>query len=183
MKTVYLIGYMGSGKTTLGRAYALAEGCSFIDLDDFIEKSEGMSISEIFAQRGEDYFRKIESQALREISSKGGLIALGGGTPCHAGNMEYMNKHGLTIRLRASLPVLLRRLGEAREQRPLIAGSSDQELRSIVLKGLAEREPHYGKAKIDFNSDELESEEQVARSVARLKKTLSIHNITTNRKK
>ena len=102
MKTTFLIGYMGSGKTTLGRAVAARTGIRFIDLDDYIEEREGCSIKEIFASRGEDAFRAIERDALQEVSRMADtLVACGGGTPCFGDNMDLLNRCGLTVYLDA----------------------------------------------------------------------------------
>ena len=102
MKTTFLIGYMGSGKTTLGRAVAARTGIRFIDLDDYIEEREGCSIREIFASRGEDAFRAIERDALQEVSRMADtLVACGGGTPCFGDNMDLLNRCGLTVYLDA----------------------------------------------------------------------------------
>ncbi|MCM1406525.1 MAG: shikimate kinase, partial [[Clostridium] fimetarium] len=109
---VYLIGFMGSGKTTLGRALAAANpALRYVDLDEEVERRAGMSVREIFARHGERRFRQLESEALRDFASERNLIVgCGGGTPCQPGNMGFMNARGLTVLLRASDEALLRRL-------------------------------------------------------------------------
>lgn len=98
MKRIFLMGYMGSGKTTLGRAFARAEGLEFIDLDWYIEERLHKSISELFAERGEEGFRNLERKMLHEAGEfEDVVIACGGGTPCFFDNMEYMNRQGTTI--------------------------------------------------------------------------------------
>lgn len=166
MKTTFLIGYMGSGKTTLGRAVAASTGISFIDLDDYIESREGCSIKEIFATRGEEAFRAIEREALCEVSRMPDtLVACGGGTPCFGDNMELLNRSGLTVYLNAPHSSLLSRLKEGRAKRPLIATLSDEELDSFITKQMEWRRPHYMHAALTFDSSRLETPEEVAQSV------------------
>ena len=166
MKTTFLIGYMGSGKTTLGRAVAASTGISFVDLDDYIEEREGCSIRQIFATRGEEAFRAIEREALREVSRMPDtLVACGGGTPCFGDNMDLLNRSGLTVYLNAPHSSLLSRLKEGRAKRPLIASLSDEELDSFITEQMEWRQPHYMRAAMTFDSSRLETPEEVARSV------------------
>lgn len=163
MKPIFLIGYMGSGKSTLGRALTSRTGVRFIDLDDYIEEREQASVSEIFAGRGEAGFRAAERAALEEVASLTDVIvACGGGTPCQPGAMELMNSAGSTVFLSASLPRLFVRLKEGRAKRPLIAKLSDSELEHFVADSLARRMPFYSAASAAFCSDRLESEEEIA---------------------
>ena len=105
---IYLIGYMCSGKTTLGTLLKEIAGVTFTDLDQYIEAKEGCSINEIFSRKGEEEFRKIERATLKEVTENiGGVIATGGGTPCFFDNMEYMNSSGYAIYLNLH-PTLLR---------------------------------------------------------------------------
>lgn len=167
MKPIFLIGFMGAGKTTLGRALGACRqfGWRYVDLDEYIETKECMGISRIFETRGEVGFRELESQALKEVGSANDVIVgCGGGTPCMGDNMEWMNSRGITVRLQASTPVLLRRLLEAQAQRPLINGLSVEALERFIEEKQAEREPYYGKAQLDFQSDWLESETEIAHS-------------------
>lgn len=166
MKTTFLIGYMGSGKTTLGRAVAARTGVRFIDLDDYIEEREGCTIKEIFASRGEEAFRAIEREAIDEVSRLDDtLVACGGGTPCFGNNMDIMNERGLTVYLNAPHSSLLSRLKKGRAKRPLIASLTDDELDTFIYKQMQWREPHYSRAALTFDSSRLEDTDQVAGSV------------------
>ena len=168
MSPIYLIGFMGSGKTTLGRALAAATGLRFIDLDEYIEEQSGASVSEIFATRGEVAFRELERLTLLEVSRMDDVIvACGGGTPCFGSNMELMNSTGLTVLLEASFPRLLERLTEGSAKRPLIAAMGSHELEEYIRRTVEARMPFYSKARQRFGSDELETAEMIAASVAR----------------
>lgn len=141
---VYLTGFMGSGKTTVGQMLARALDWQFIDLDQHIEKQEGQSITDIFKAKGEAGFRQLEHEALKQVSLLSRVIvSTGGGTPCFNGNMELMNQSGLTIYLKLDAKVLRDRLLPARKSRPLIADKSDGELLDFICEKLAEREPYY----------------------------------------
>lgn len=167
--TLFLIGYMASGKTTLGRALGRALGCDFIDLDFYIEQRYRKSVREIFATEGEERFREIEREMLHEVGEFCNvIIACGGGTPCHFDNMEYMNSRGVTVRLQASVARTVERLLAAKGKRPIVAKYSREELPGFVEKHLAEREPYYSQAKVTIGSDKLESREQIAATVKEL---------------
>lgn len=174
MKRIFLIGYMGSGKTTLGKAFARAMGLSFIDLDWHIEERFCKSVSQLFAERGEDGFRLLEQRMLHEIAEfENVVISAGGGTPCFYDNMDYMNAHGETVFLDVSTEVLFRRLKVAKQQRPLLANKSDDEMRTFIGQALAQRMPFYSQAKHVFRADELEDKNQIAASVEKLSKQLN----------
>jgi shikimate kinase len=144
VKRVYLTGFMGSGKTTVGQMLARALKWQFIDLDQHIEKQEGQSIRAIFDARGEAAFRQMEHKALGEVAKLSQVIvSTGGGTPCFHGNMDLMNQSGLTIYLKLEANVLKDRLMPARKSRPLIANKTDSELMDFIQEKLAEREPWY----------------------------------------
>ena len=169
---MFLIGFMGAGKTTLGRALAatsssgLPDGeVTYVDLDELVEQHEKMSVSDIFRLKGEAEFRRLESQLLRETAATGNVVVgCGGGTPCHSDNMEWMNAHGVTVLLEASRPVLLRRLLAAQQKRPLLAGMAPGEVEAFIDAKLREREPFYSLAQERFNSDYLESADEIAQS-------------------
>lgn len=162
MKPIFLIGYMGCGKSTLGRALARCTDWQFIDLDAYIEGRYHSTIKEIFAQKGESGFRRIESEMLRECADfPDTVIACGGGTPCFYSNMELMNQKGVTVWLTTPLPRLLERLGRNRAKRPILADKTDDELRDFVVKALADRLPFYSQAQHSFCATLLEDKSQI----------------------
>lgn len=143
---------MGSGKSTLGKRLASMMALPFIDLDSEIEKLEGRSVSEVFRTEGEEYFRRAESKALRNIEShSGAVVATGGGAPCYGDNLDYMNRTGVTVYLRMSPAALASRLASSKESRPLIAGLSGEKLQRYIEEKLLEREPWYNRASIVFD--------------------------------
>jgi len=148
-RVVYIIGFMGCGKSTAGKKLASLLGWSFIDLDRKIEEHTRMTIPEIFAQRGESYFRDIESEILESFKSLSDtLISTGGGTPCHGNNMELMLSSGLTVYLKMTPGQLKSRLSEANGDRPLIKGIKDDEMLGFIEKKLSQREKWYNRADI-----------------------------------
>ena len=147
--TVYLLGFMGSGKSTFGKRLASGAGWEFVDLDSLIEHAEDKSIEEIFALSGEDYFRDVEAASLRHIPlDQDMVVACGGGTPCHRDNMEYMNRTGITVYIRHNAGTLMHRLVNAKKTRPLLKDMNDQDLEEYITATLAEREKYYNKARI-----------------------------------
>ncbi len=148
MERIILIGYMGAGKTTLGKQLAKRLGMEFIDLDWYIEKRFRKSVSQLFAERGEEGFRAIERNMLREVAEfEGVVVSAGGGTPCFFDNMEYMNAQAETIYLKATPETLRLHLRMGKQQRPLIAGKNDEELDNFIRESLAVREPYYTRAR------------------------------------
>ncbi|MFO7575967.1 MAG: shikimate kinase [Bacteroidales bacterium] len=148
---VYLTGFMGSGKTTTGRKLAALAGARFVDIDTEIEKAAGKSISRIFSEEGEVHFRKTEYDVLRRIDlTDGAVIATGGGTPCYADNMDYMNNTGITVYLKMTPAALASRLEYAMVSRPLIAGLSGESLNRYISDKITEREPYYLRSQIIF---------------------------------
>ena len=146
---IFLIGFMGSGKSTVGRRLASYLKWSFVDLDEKIEKTEGMKIPVIFSQKGESHFREIESKALRELEPESHIvISTGGGTPCFSNNMEYMLESGLTIYLKMTPSNLKRRLIRSSEGRPLLKDIDRRDLEGFIAGKLAEREKWYSRAEI-----------------------------------
>jgi len=149
---IFLLGFMGAGKTHVGSQLAKRLHLDFWDLDELIEKSEGMPICNIFAAKGEKYFRKKEADCLRKTLSMGNcIIATGGGTPCYFGNLAWMNENGLTILLDTCEDVLYKRLKES-ANRPLVAGKSDAELSAFIHKTLIRRRPFYNGAQIGYET-------------------------------
>lgn len=173
MIRVFLIGYMGAGKTTLGKAFAREMGLTFVDLDWYIEERFHKTVRQLFTERGEDGFRDLEKRMLHEVADfENVVISTGGGTPCFFDNVEYMNACGETVFLNVDFKVLFRRLKVAKQQRPLLVGKSDEELAEIIKEGLQKRLPFYTKAKYVFQADELENRHQIRESVERLKELL-----------
>ena len=175
MTRIFLIGYMGAGKTTLGKAFARAMELTFVDLDWYIEERYHKTVSQIFAERGEDGFRELEKRMLHEASDfENVVISVGGGTPCFFDNMDYMNQVGETVFLDVDNQVLFRRLKVAKQQRPLLANKTDEELMAFIQEALEKRLPHYTKAKHVFNGELLENRHQIQQSVERLKELLNL---------
>jgi shikimate kinase len=156
---IVLLGYMGSGKSTIGKELATVLNYRFLDLDDYISEKESATIPELFQSKGEIYFRKKESQYLGELlkSAENLVLALGGGTPCYGTNMEIVLQH-LNIKsfyLKLSIPNLCKRLFKEREQRPLISHlSSEEALIEFVGKHLFERVQYYNQANHTINADD-----------------------------
>jgi len=146
---IYLIGMPGAGKSTIGREIALRKKFPFFDLDKEIEKEEGKSVSEIFSQSGESYFREIESRTLVKISNtaESFVMATGGGAPCFHGNMNLMLQNGFTVFLDPPLDLIERRLSESRT-RPLINAQSEVPLLKRLEDLLNKRTPFYKQAKL-----------------------------------
>ena len=147
---IFLVGYMGCGKSSLGKVLARELGYDFVDMDAFIEQQcDGMKIVDIFAMYGEPYFRALEKKTLSELGRREHcIVATGGGAPVGEGNMEAMNETGETIYLKMSPDSLVMRLKRGRDRRPLIKQMDDGQLLKFIEENLAIREPHYLKAKI-----------------------------------
>ena len=154
---IYIIGFMGSGKTTAGKKLASLLGWSFIDLDKRIEEYAGKTIPEIFSQSGEDYFRIIETQLLRNLKMcTKTVISTGGGTPCYIDNMDYMIETGLTIYLKLTPAELKSRLSQSKGKRPLIKDLDQNELTSFIKEKLAVREKWYERSDITMDGIDLD---------------------------
>ena len=175
MTRIFLIGYMGAGKTTLGKAFARAMGLTFIDLDWYIEERFHKTIRELFTERGEEEFRNLERRMLHEVAEfEDVVISVGGGTPCFFDNVEFMNMAGETVYLDVNIQVLFRRLKVAKQQRPLLDGKTDEELLLFIQEALQKRLPFYSRAKHVFNGEMLEDRWQIQESVERLKELLKL---------
>lgn len=169
MIRIFLTGYMGAGKTTLGKAFSRAMGIQFIDLDWYIEARFHRTINELFAERGEAAFRELERNMLHEVSEfEDVLISTGGGTPCFFDNMDYMNAQGKTVFLDVHPNVLFRRLRMSRDQRPILRGKTDEELLAFINEALQKRLPFYEKARYRLDGSRLESHKQIEEAVSRL---------------
>ena len=170
MIRIFLTGYMGAGKTTLGKAFARELNVPFIDLDWYIEERFHKSIRELFAERGEASFRELERSMLHEVSEfEDVIVSTGGGTPCFFDNMDYMNRHGQTVFLDVHPDILFNRLRVATRQ-----GKTDEELRSFIVEALDKRAPFYSQARYRFDAGRLESRRQIAGSVQELRALLNV---------
>ncbi|MFN8238395.1 MAG: shikimate kinase [Chitinophagales bacterium] len=146
---VFLIGFMGCGKSYVGRNLAPLMGYDYIDLDKHIEEIEGLTVKEIFEQKGEAYFRQKEKEIIYALdSTQNMVVSTGGGAPCFFDNMEVMNKKGLTIYLNRTKKLVIYRLLKGQHKRPLLSGLSAEELEKFYDERLESRKPFYEKAKI-----------------------------------
>ena len=153
---IVLLGYMASGKSTIGREISKKLDMKFIDLDNYISEQEKSSISEIFKVKGEIYFRKIESTYLTEIlnSKERFILSLGGGTPCYGNNMELIqNSEVKSVYIQASIKTLVARLILEKSKRPLVAALENNQITEFVAKHLFERRFFYEQANITVNTD------------------------------
>lgn len=149
MMRIFLTGYMGCGKSTIGRKIAALMGINFIDLDKYIEERNFKSVPDIFAQEGENAFRLKERQALQEVAEfEEIVVGTGGGAPCFFDNMQLMNEAGITIYLAPDNETLACRLLRSKTERPLIAGKSKEELLTFIQQALEKRAPFYEQSKI-----------------------------------
>ena len=168
-RPVFLIGIMASGKTTLGQALAQRlPGRRFIDLDSAVESRAAMSVTEIFERHGQEYFRHLENECLREVADSDVIVACGGGTHCRSENMDLMLASGTVVWLTAPTEIIVRRLQLAPAgQRPLVtANHGDAEaLVALVERLVAERTPAYSRAHLRFDASHLESQPEIDRSV------------------
>ncbi|MEI7964007.1 MAG: shikimate kinase [Chitinophagaceae bacterium] len=152
---IFLIGFMGSGKTHWGRIWADHHGMAFTDLDALIEQAQHQTISAIFEEKGEAHFRELEAATLRSLTDTAGIIACGGGAACFHNNMPWMNEHGICVYLSASPQQLLDQVMGEREQRPLIRKLNKAELLFFIEQKLKEREPFYKQAEISLPIESL----------------------------
>ena len=175
MKRIILIGYMGSGKTTVGKALSKETGMMFYDLDWYIESRMRKSVSQIFAEKGEDGFRKIEYNMLHEVAEfEDVIISCGGGTPCFFDNMDYLNRQGEVVYLKATPETLYKHLMMGKVERPLLKGKSSEELIAYITEHLKERAPFYEKARYTLDVSVLDEYDKIQASVAALRTKLNI---------
>jgi shikimate kinase len=157
---IYLIGYMGCGKSTLGRKLAKHAGLQFIDMDHYIEERNCKSVPQIFAEDGEAEFRKKERKALEELSAFSDVvIATGGGAPCFFDNVDLMNRTGKTIYLNIDPKILADRLMKSKTERPLIKGKSEEELVAFIDENLTKRNEFYLQAHYQITQPDLDLDE------------------------
>jgi Shikimate kinase len=153
MHPIFLVGYMGSGKSTVGKMLSARLGLQLIDLDTFIENRFHKTIAQLFAERGESGFRDLEHAVLQEVSGfEDTVIATGGGAACFHDNMQLMNETGLTVYLRAPVEILVERLKHGRSQRPLVSQKTDEELNAFIDGMLQTRDPFYSQAQMIVDS-------------------------------
>lgn len=160
---IFLLGFMGSGKTHWGRQLSKKLSIPFYDLDEQIISREGKSINEIFETNGEEYFRIVEKETLYIIteSHDSMIMACGGGTPCYFNNIEYMNRSGTTVWLDTPIPVLLDRLLRERQHRPLLKKLTDEQVRTFIIKKYSDRKIYYEQANVIISEDPVEIEKLI----------------------
>jgi shikimate kinase len=146
--TIFLIGFMGSGKTYWGSMWSSENNLPFYDLDAVIEEQQQKTIAQIFEDSGEAYFRTIETAALHQFANKQNcIVACGGGTPCFNNNIAWMNANGTTVYLKATPEEIYKRVINEQDKRPVIKNVPQEELLSSIAKKLGEREVFYSQAK------------------------------------
>lgn len=171
---ILLIGYMGAGKTTIGKALSDEMNIPFYDLDWYIEARMHRNIKQLFEERGEEGFRKIEQAMLHEVAeNENVIIACGGGTPCFFDNMDYMNRQGTTVYLKAIPEVLYAHLKMGKTIRPLLLGKTEEEIGQLIVRQVAERESYYLKAKYVLNIKLLSSAGKIKEAVYNLRELLN----------
>lgn len=167
---LFLVGFMGSGKSYWGQKLAQTTGVPFIDLDDEIVRVENRDIPRIFRESGEAYFRTLERTVLESLPILSGgavfetenppgpwqaVVSTGGGTPCFLGNMEWMNRNGVTVWLDPPVTRLAERLAGETGSRPLLEGRSGLALSQLIEEKLTQRKPFYGMSKITIKDTDI----------------------------
>ena len=175
MRRIILIGYMGSGKTTVGKALSKETGMMFYDLDWYIESRMRKSVSQIFAEKGEEKFRQMEYNMLHEVAEfEDVIISCGGGTPCFFDNMDYLNQQGDVVYLKATPEVLYKHLLMAKVERPLLKDKTPEELIAYITEHLKEREPFYTKARYSLDVSLMDDYDKIKLSVQNIRELLKI---------
>ena len=165
MTKIILLGYMGSGKSTIAHLLSEKTQIPTFDLDKIIEERANLSIKNIFEQKGEIYFRKLENQIFKELMASEGkmIISLGGGTPCYANNHEMLNGENIaSFYLKGSIDTLYKRLLDIKHNRPLIAEQEEEEMREYIAKHLFDRSYYYNQATYVITIDDKSVEEVVS---------------------
>ena len=175
MKRIILIGYMGAGKTTVGRALAKDLGLQFYDLDWYIESRRHKTVPQLFSEVGEEGFRTIEHNMLHEVAEfEDVVISCGGGTPCLFDNMDYMNQQGQVVYLRCEPEVLKGHLLMGKTERPLLKGKTPEELIDFIKEQLEKREPFYSKARYTLDVSLMDNYEKIKITIDKLKALLQL---------
>lgn len=173
MQRIILIGYMGAGKTTVGKQLADDLGLMFYDLDWYIISRMHRTVAQIFEESGEEGFRKMEHNMLHEVAEfENVVLSCGGGTPCFFDNMDYLNRQGETVYLKATPEVLYAHLKMGKTVRPLLLNKTPEEVEAFVKEQLAQREPYYLKAKHVLDVNLLDSYDKIQTSVKNIKEML-----------
>ena len=172
---IILIGYMGAGKTTVGKALAAELGLRFYDLDWYIESRMRKTVAQLFAELGEEGFRRIERNMLHEVAEfEGVLISCGGGTHCFYDNMQYINQQGLTLYLKASPEVLYKHLKMGKSVRPLLLNKTPEEVQRFISEQLKAREQFYTRAQFTLDVNLMDNFDKIKISVAQARQLLNV---------
>jgi len=175
VRRIILIGYMGAGKTTVGKALSKEMGIPFYDLDWYIESRMRKTVSQLFAERGEEGFRKIEHNMLHEVAEfENVILSCGGGTPCFFDNIDYMNQQGDVVYLKASPEVLYKHLLMGKTDRPLLKGKTPEELIAYIREQLAYREQFYSKARNIIDVSLMDNYDKIKITIEKLRETLCL---------
>jgi len=161
MNKIYIVGFMASGKSTLGAEIAKALNFEFEDLDGILEVKFGRSIAEMFQNWGEKKFRELEKESLRNLTIRNHILATGGGTPCFFDNIDFMLRQGKVIYLKQDPKVLAKRIRESDVIRPLFARIADKDIEAEVKRLLKEREPYYAKAHVTVEGEDISVKEVI----------------------
>jgi shikimate kinase len=152
---IFLIGFMGSGKTHWGKQLSERLGMPFYDLDEVIINAEKRSVADIFTESGEEYFRVKEKEYMENLvdDNISLILSCGGGTPCFFNNIDYMKKYGLVVWLNTNIDVLGNRLLKQRSHRPVLKGIRDEELKTFIVKKMNERRMYYEQADLIIDNE------------------------------
>ena len=175
MRRIIIIGYMGAGKTTVGKTLAQELNLPFYDLDWYIESRMRKTVKEIFDERGEEGFRIIEHNLLHEVAEfEDVIISCGGGVPCFYDNMEYMNQQGETVYLKATPEVLYGHLKMGKSVRPLLENKTQEEVKDFINEQLKIREPYYNKGKYILDVNLMDDYDKIRIFVTKLRELLGL---------
>ena len=162
MTRIIIIGYMGAGKTTVGRQLGKALNIPFYDLDWYIEGRMRKTVPQLFVERGEEGFRQVERNMLHEVAEfEDVVLSCGGGTPCFFDNIDYINQKGITVFMNASPEIIVKHLNISHNVRPLLQQKQGQELLDHIARHMEERMPYYRKAQYEVNVDTLDTFQKI----------------------